>query len=109
MIDFPSLNDTRIRERLASLESLQFTGRVMAVYESGRILRIEISERVPSDHGFPRDGTVTEAMMRKRFQSLPRDLYGRITFYLRAGITTDLEVSESLKPWTDRERTSFAK
>ena len=109
MIDFPTLSDARIRERLASLESLQFTGRVMAVYENGRILRIEISERMHSDHGFPRDGTVTEPVMRKKFQALPRDLYGRITFYLRAGIVTDLEVSESLKPWLDRERGAFVK
>ena len=109
MIEFPALTDTRIKERLAGLEKAQFTGRVMAVYENGRILRVEFSRRANSDHGFPRDGSVSESSARRELQTLPRDMYGRITLYFRAGILTDLEVSESIKPWADRERAPFAK
>lgn len=108
MIEFPALTDKRIRERMEDILRTQFTGRIMAVYENGEVLRVEFEDHARKDHGYPREA-VTDADVRRRVSLLPRNFYGRITVYFHAGIPSDLVISESLKPKIDRERTSFAK
>lgn len=108
MIDIPGLGDRALQERLNGRVSKGFSGRVTVIYEHGAVIRVEIADRM-NDHGFPRDGSVNDAALRRRLEQLPRDFYGRVALHLHGGVTTGVEVTESLKPRIDRERVPFAK